>query len=534
MTLPTDTPRSARAIGVDRTWQAAAVTALLVALAFLPTWLSLPPAWVANRVHAFGLAAFAGWLLWRVRGRLRPSTEGVSLAVVPLLFLSLGWAVGHVLNVQLLHHGALPLILLGWLAAVSGPRAVVAALPAFLAFALVVPVWGLTVGVLQALTVVANKVLLALIGFDAEIRDTYIRIPEGVFEVARGCAGANYFESGVVIGAVYALLFLRTWQARGLAVLLAGGLAVASNWLRVFGLILIGHFTNMQSPLIREHNAYGWVIFAFVQLGFFVLTRRIEALEDRRVASGRWQSAALADTDADPPPAPLRRLLLPTVAATAGPLLVLLFSSLGPASTQVEGTGRLVAPAGWQLTDSVAIADGPASVSGLDSAAWRPAFSGADRRLRERWSDVAGEVVQVDRLLYVEQAQGKEMISEQNAIAAEEVVRGSGVVGPVDSLGRLVNATVVAEGEALRLVWSWYDVAGVRTHSRVEAKLLELAAFLRRSPVAALLAVSTPCEDERCEAAGQRLMRFVTGRPDGVRPAGSGGVEGGAASPRRG
>lgn len=532
----------------------------VVALAFLPTLTSFPATWLEKGGQGFVVAIFCGYLIWRDRQQLLDTDRGFGLASVGIIGLSLLWLIAIVLNVRAVHQAALPLILLLWLLAIAGTRAFRAALPIAAVFFLAVPVWGVLIRPLQSMTVFANGLLLDIVRIEAVIKGDNIEIPSGIFWVASGCAGLNFFETGLLVSVMYSLLFLNHWKSRGAAIALALALAIVANWLRVFGLIVIGHVTKMQSPLIAEHGLYGWLIFAAAMVVFFLLSKRVEAYDRRLDASVASPDDA---SDAGPiataaTPATLRRsgtrafsprsLAIPTVAAVLGPLL---FVSLGGRSTSGtpaptppgiapgEGWSRSAAPeasvatppdaSSSQLADDESDDRAPviaaSATAGADSAASAPdsaasrlsppfalRYSGADEHRIERWASGDTEV-RIDRLLYVEQGQGKELVNSENRIARSRELIGEQVIGPLDERGRMVSVTAVRADSGARLVWHWYNVAGQNTHSTVEAKLLELVAFLRSSaPPAELVAVSTICGPSNCEAANRTLFEFVLGR----------------------
>ncbi len=498
---------------------------------------------MVDRKHGFAVLAFCGWLLWRDRQRLLANERGVGLALIPVAYLTLMWLVSMILNVQVGHLAAVPLLLLAWLLAVAGMGPFKAAAPVAALFFLGVPFWTVLVPVLQYFTVVANTLLLSLTGIEADIRGEYIAIASGVFRVARGCSGVGFLESGLVISFIYALLFLRSWKARAGAVLLGALLSIVSNWLRVFGLILLGHFTEMQSPIIADHYWYGWVIFGVTFVFFFWIVKYVE----------RWDSeltsAAPTITSAPPKRVELtpRAVLVPSAVALVGPALLFFMTGnqrldpvsdspagISPSTSWVredvvvqrdnEAAFRMVLPrdsaersaaedtVGAAPVDSIAAAEKATVAASLaDTMPWRPAYGDADEYRREVWRTGEKEVV-VDRFLYEVQEQGKELINAYNVIASGRRVAGEGLVGPVNNTGRMVNTVAVRTQQGIRLVWYWYTVAGVDTHSRVEAKLLELAAFTRGGPPAEMVAVSTPCGPEDCSDAGRTLFTFVLGK----------------------
>lgn len=487
----------------------------VVAVAFWQSWASFVLAWLDGREQGFMVAGFCLWYIWSRRDTLLQPGEGFGLASIPLAFLSLLWLVGMVLTARLVHQAAVPPLILGWILAVAGVPAALTALPVVATFFLIVPFWGVLGPVLQAITVMANAAMLSMTDINAKIEGTYITIPSGVFEVAAGCSGIKYLESGVLIAAIYGLLFLRTWRARAVAIALAAILSMISNWLRVVGLIIIGHRTEMQSPLIEDHNMYGWVIFAVTLSIFFVAARRIEALDDRLVAN------AVPKVDAAPAIVPqrsvtehLRHAALPTFAAVLGPVL-LLGASLRSAERSAPDVLTSVTPtAEWVRAGTPVVIKSPVPPekdSTRPATEYTPQFFGANERRTERWQ-ADSVVVQVDRIIYFTQNQDRELINALNRIASWSDEISSGLLGPVDAQGRMVTATIARVGDGAHMVWSWFNVAGIDTHSRSEAKLLELVAWMSPDRAAELVTVSTPCGKTDCSAASRALYTFVAGR----------------------
>jgi hypothetical protein len=121
--------------------------------------------------------------------------------------------------------------------------------------------------------------------------------------------------------------------------------------------------------------------------------------------------------------------------------------------------------------------------------------------------------VQVDRFLYTDQSQGNELIGNGNRIASGSAKLGEQKLGPLNAQGRMITATAVRTPHGVRLVWHWFSVGGAQTHSTVDAKLLELAAFAQSDvPPSELVSVSSLCGAENCDAANARLFEFVLGQ----------------------
>jgi EpsI family protein len=324
---------------------------------------------------------------------------------------------------------------------------------------------------------------------------------------------------------IYARLFLRTTPGRVLAVALALGLAIISNWVRVFGLVVIGYATRMTSPLMDEHATYGWVIFAVVLSVFFLLTGKIERWErqSQQTGSGDWLARTLDRMLGDAAPEWLAaepdRSARPgsvwgaTAAALIGPMVYALFSWLPAVETISPNTPGVQPGTQWSLQASRPVVATSASAGRADSTnlEWTPAFTGESQRVHQRWSNGA-TAIQVDRYVYQRQAQRSELISSGNRIAEAERTLSERVVGPLDANLRVVREVVTRTPNGVRLIWYWYRVAEVQTSSPVHAKLLEFVAFFGRRGPSELTAVSAPCGTNDCALALDAVYQFVTGQ----------------------
>ncbi len=249
--------------------------ALLVMLAgFSSSLASFPATWNDARAHGYVVAAFSAWLLWRDRELLDESGELFAPAVVGLVCASLIWLLATVSGIRVVHQAMLPVVATLWATATYGRRGIYVVGSASLVFCLAVPFWEVLLSTLQFLTVAVNSVGVKALGLRAEISGEQIRFPFGTLEVAQSCAGLSYFMSALTISALYGQMFLSSLRGRLLAIGVAVGLAIVSNWVRVFGLVLIGYRTRMESPLMKEHATYGWLIFAAVMFVFFALASR--------------------------------------------------------------------------------------------------------------------------------------------------------------------------------------------------------------------------------------------------------------------
>jgi EpsI family protein len=485
---------------------------IVLLLGYATSWQRFLHVWRDNRSYGLLAAASCVWLLWQERHRLEYERADVDVGLTAFgAALSLGWLAATVINVQVLHLAILPIILLVWVGAVWGRSALRRVLPSALIFLLAVPVWELLTGPLQRMTAVANGVLVAVTPVQAVVEGNFIRFPFGTIEVAQSCSGLSYFMTALTISVVLGQMTLEHTKAKVLAIVVAVSLAIVGNWLRVFGLVVIGFRTKMQSPLMNEHATYGWVIFSAAMIWFFLLTRRIERYD--AALGRRMLDVALLTRDPssalltrDPPgagSAPQTRLIVATLALLLGPLLYFGWGAVPKAAATPGHTAGIAGVASWVRA--------PLAPDTTNTMRWSPAYHGASERESAMYAH-GSDSVQVDRLVYSLQSQDVELVSSKNRIAAPQQTIAEWMAGPLDENLRIVSEAVVRTPSGVRLVWSWYRVAGSVTSSPLKAKMLELIAFVMRGPPSELITASTPCGKDSCAAARAALFRLVAGR----------------------
>jgi EpsI family protein len=108
------------------------------------------------------------------------------------------------------------------------------------------------------------------------------------------------------------------------------------------------------------------------------------------------------------------------------------------------------------------------------------------------------------------QHQGSELISDLNAIADQSLWR----LTPAQSREldggqwRVIEQQITSITGEKKLVWYWYQVAGVATTSRYAAKLLQVYGLLRARPAATIMAVAADV-DMDIQGTRQWLKDFI-------------------------
>ena len=441
--------------------------------------------------HGWLIPLICAWLLSRsfriVAGPVRFSRA----AAVLLAFSSVLWLVMLRAGIEVGHQALMPLLMgltvwtaLGWRAARTSAFAF-----AYLYFA--IPVWSLANGVLQAMTVVVIKVLLPVAGIPAYVDGNSVYIASGDFEIAGGCSGLHFFIVATALAALQGEVNRDSWRTRTLLLLLAAGLAVVSNWLRVFTIIAAGYLSDMQHFLIRvDHYYFGWAVFAVTMVAFFVLSRRLgQAGED---ASGEVAS-----------PASGVRYDARVVAGIAAAFLLLGTGPIWSLLRPMQPTALIAdeelprAPANW---------DGP-DVGPGDSG-WRPVFVGADVARLGSYRHGAQEV-SLFKAAYLSQQQGnKELIGYNNSVLGET---SATVIGSSSVRGAAHPMREIALREAdnsLSLVWYFYEVGARKLTSPLLVQLWYGVHSLVSAPVGRIVAVRAECQPD-CDTLRRQMGGFL-------------------------
>jgi EpsI family protein len=496
---------------------ALAVTLIL----FWPTVSSFAGTWSRyDYSHGWLVPLLLAWVLWSSRAEFRRTTGGDPLLLLPVLGLTVVWGIAQVMHIQLVHQTAFVLLLVFWGLYVFGRNAAQTVLVMGGVLLLSLPVlWPLTTP-LRRLTTIMSGAMVTLMGIPATIEGDLIHLRAGTFEIADGCAGLNYLLSALLIGLVYAQVLVHGKWRRLMVVALAGLISVVGNWIRVAALVVIGHVTDMQAWLIPNHIEFGWGIFLFGLLLFFYLARRIEMHSTSDPGGAGQPAPSAADrnpgaggdgpvTDAPDLRHQTRRLAVATGLAVLGPTVFLGLSMLPSRDPGPSPFLDVMGDSSWQIDET-----------GTDRPFdWHPAYQGAHRHDTVRFTNGTAYVYG-DRFLYLEQRQGAKLVGYPNAIAGWGGVLYERVLGPVDPAGRRwVRQAVVRTDQGPVLTWYWYRVGGRETFTRVQAKVLEVPAFLTRRRTAELIALSAACAPDDCSTALETLAEFTGARGGTRQPA---------------
>ena len=461
----------------------------------VPTISSLHRLWLGyNYSHGYIVLGLAALLLIRELRRaplepLDPSWAGLAFFVAAVALAVLG----HGSTTMLVLHAIAPALLASFVWALCGTKNARRLAPSLAYLYFAIPVWDLVTPALQHLTVSVVSAWIRVAGVPAYIEGNFIHLPSGSFEVEGGCAGLRYAMVALALAAFTNLWHRRPPASSMLMVSAALLLALFSNWLRVFTIVVAGYLTDMQHFLIaRDHDDFGWLLFVFVCAAPLVWLNR--TLQPGR--QGSPTPTAAADSAM-----PLGRGK-PIVAFAACAFLGLgiwLNDRFSAEDASPVGVLALRAPevAGWQRIgdwDDVRrpLFAGPRA----ETAVW---YADDDARIGAYMAHYASQRQEAE-LVY----SGNKPEGERGRILADRPIALTVASG---SQLPFVELEVADPGGERRLVWVGLRVAGETASSRLAAKALQLAAGLHGRHDAEAIVLTATCSPD-CARARSALSRF--------------------------
>ncbi len=474
---------------------AAAILAVLAL--FASTTTAMVEIWYRSETYSHGFLVIPAvlWLIWRRREVLAATPiNPLWPGLIGLAGVGLAWLLAELAGTAAPAQFALiALVVLSVLTVFGWRWARELAFPlSFLFFA--VPFGEAFVPILIDWTADFTVAALRASGVPVYREGTHFVIPTGQWSVVEACSGIRYLIASAVTGSLYAWLMYRSMRRRVVFIAAALVFPILANWIRAYGIVMLGHLSQNRLATGIDHLVYGWIFFGVVMFILFVVGARWR--EDAADEPPAVQSAAVARTFH-----PSRALV---AAAAVGALLLavwpLAYAGLAaPRSSPAIGAISIQAVNGWVPTTSI--------------AAWNPSTH-RPSATQTAWFTKDGQVVGVFIALYRDQQNGAELVNSQNLLVHEkdalwrEVERKNGAVATL--AGALPYRGALLRAAELRLaVWHWYWLGGRTTASNVVAKIdLALDRLLRRDDTSAWVIVFTPV-DGSLNAAEPALSAFV-------------------------
>ncbi|MGH8594282.1 MAG: exosortase A [Gammaproteobacteria bacterium] len=475
----------------------------LVAL-YRETFLSLATIWFRSDTFSHGVIIFPIrlFMVWTRRHELsllqpRPSAWGLGLT----LAASVAWFFARLADVlvvqQLCAMAMVPALVLTALGTQICRRL---AFPlAYLIFA--VPMGEILVPLLQDFTAAFVVRAVQLYGLPVFVEGRHISLPSGDWEVAATCSGIRYLMASAALASAYTYFTHRSAWRRTAFILLGFIAPVIANGLRAYGIVMLGHLSNMRIAVGVDHLLYGWLFFGVVMMLLFWL-------------GSRWR-------ETPSPASPVQRAVLNQSDAKAMAALAITPLALLTLASGVLANTLLISadnPIKTPLLVQAPVALSPWHGSQENDGSWQPRFLGANGFIEQTYT-LHGQAVTLYIAYYTAERQGAELINSQNTLYDKALWRR---IGETDRSVALhsgervpVHESLIRGRDGSRVIWHFYYIAGRCTTNPLLAKLLSVwARVMRPGSVSGVVAFASD-RNEESEAAHQTLKRFL---PDFYEP----------------
>ncbi|WP_341936719.1 exosortase [Marinimicrobium sp. C2-29] len=453
-------------------------------LLYWPTFEGLYARWVKwdeGMAHGLPVAILFVYLLYKSLPWTPLPTRNATwwVSVVGLALGSAAWYVFYAVNVTILEQLILLPLLVLLLAAVFGLKQVFHHRLLLLFPLFAIPVWDYLNDPLLAMSSFVVGEMVRLAGMPALIKGNSIFIPHGHILIADGCSGLRYFVIALTMG--YLISYLNRYSERQLLAVLAVAaiFGLITNWIRIFVLIVIGYQTEMQSPLMSDHEYFGWGLFALICLPAIYYAPVVK----------REETAGM--TALSPTKGLSVRALVPVLALALGPIASMAVE-LEPEATPWRSSlaNQGVAQVARDMPSPLQVPDGGQSEAAL--------------------LNTSGVYIQVDEYQRTSSAEKlvPPMVRLYNSDSwTQEQQWDDRVAGQAAKVSILLHK---AGGRRVAQV-QWFEVGGYVATSIPQAKLWQIPAVLQGRNNFRIVTLQAPCLETDCSEAITNLKQAAEG-----------------------
>ncbi|MDH5425414.1 MAG: EpsI family protein [Gammaproteobacteria bacterium] len=444
--------------------------------------------WNNNKTysHGFIIPLITFYLISQQNKKL----SGISIIPAPALLIPLAiilviWLLASVTDTKTVELTLLPAIFIFSYSCIIGFKASKPIIAPLLLLMLAVPAWSLLIPTLQTLAVTVNEFSLNLVGIPTFIQGTQVTIPGGTFVIEGGCSGIRYLVVTIALCSYFSLVNFTRYSSSILFLVLSLLFPILLNWIRIYIIILIGHYSNMQSPLVSDHDTFGWILYGVSLIPLFYIGQKITKHEK--------PSPALTPSTAKKTTIQKQNIFI---------ILTLALLATAAASNHYINNKKLTALTTLTTPKAASPWLGP-----IHFNKWHPNYKGASLENNVIYVG-SGDVSDIALHIYYygKQTQDNELINELNTITDNHHLKSTRVI-LIDDF-KIIESIISTKEKNDRIVWHWYHVNNKNTTSRGAAKLLYLQELIKGSTSSSLISLSSECT-ERCENKRKQLKYFL-------------------------
>ncbi len=467
---------------------------IFIGLLFRADFAAMLSLWWRSATFTYGflIAPGAVFLAWQRRAALQRYTLRPAWSVsLPILAAGLLWLLGSLADIQAARQlAAVSLLIFScWLIighrlswAMSWPLG-------FLLF--MVPEGEFLIPMLMDWTADFTAAAARATGIPVFREGMQLTIPSGSFEIIEACSGVRFLLASLALGCFMAGAVFSSWRRRLIVVAIAILVPLLANGLRAYGIVLLGHLSDMR--LVADHVLIGQIFFSSIFFILCLLAIRYSDLDS-------LTDMPAAETAGQPAVAPKPALMFSSTA------VAVLLCCAGPLS-KAPALERIGARKAGPTAALPALTSSSETLATNNSPNWRPRFRGASEENYQRYGSI-----DVFLVTYTTQSEGAELVNARNTIYDSKKWRR------VDeqrnrqhrASGLRYNQLEIRDQGRRRLLRYWFLLDG-KVLPRPEAAKLEavLQLFATRTPSSSLVAAGVEFEGS-LQSAEAALDTFLT------------------------
>jgi len=252
--------------------------AIFLCVALWPSFATMFTIWVNSSAYHQGIIVLPIALLLIAASLKQHPVENTPpqsrIAFFLMIAISGLWLIGRYYSANIIQHIAFIGIFVSGLVAIFG-----IAHSKRWAFALtfmffMVPAGTTLLPILQGATAEAVLNGLTLSGIETQRTGTILTTPVGRFEVTEGCSGLSFILASLMIGTLVSHLGFQSIRKMIAFTIFAVALAIIINWLRVYFVIALATWSQMELGIAEDHLMFGWILYCFVVIGLVWLAKK--------------------------------------------------------------------------------------------------------------------------------------------------------------------------------------------------------------------------------------------------------------------
>jgi len=384
--------------------------------------------------------------------------------VIPLIMILMLYTFGYIGDIRLFMHiatfSSLPLLI--WM--IIGNQAAKKIIFPLYFMLFAIPIGEQLIPYSQELTTDIAVPLLELTGVPIFRNGLYLDIPEGRFLVAEACSGISFLIASFMFGNLYAYLSFQKISKQLIFVVVSIVVPILANAIRVYGIVLTAHLTDMEYAAGADHLIYGGVFYAFI---LFLLIFIGEKFRDKNID--------LTLTNIDTKTSMKAKNILPLTIVLGS---IFLIQTIWLNSIEAKRTSSI-------QIQKINTSSFPFEFVKSESQSWQPSFQGAvdiqqgyiqsSRKIKTdifiaTYSVGEGELISSLNKLY--DAERWTLISQQTIELTNQTQR------KVKGEGKVLFTKLVSPLGTYRYIVHWYQLSNERFTSKLKLKLYQTQKLL--------------------------------------------------------